>query len=280
MNPSDPSSLDPSTDTSELERSPRSLPPSTGPSIAGGGTLGAVAGAAVAAGFGPPGLAVGAIVGAVTGSLAGKGLAESTTPTDEAQYWLSEHDKQPWAKGRPYEVFVDAYKVGYQGWGRSRTSRNFANNEARLRREYEEKTGPESLPWEEARVAAEAAWNRLAHREESLIDTTVLDEMGEEVGRVHTLWRTEDHRPLYAGVTTTWLLGKMHVVPLFDDLNYDADARTVRLPYSAKLIREAPTVNPAAHLTADDQTRVCLHFGTTVASVAAENMTRLGESSV
>lgn len=271
MNTPDPYPSDPAVDTPELERTSRSLPPSTGPSIAGGGAVGAVAGAAIAAGFGPPGLVVGAIVGAVTGSLAGKGVAESTTPTDESQYWLSQHEKQPWAKGRLYEVFVDAYKVGYQGWGRSRTSRNFADNEARLRREYEEKAAPGSLPWEEARVAAQAAWNRLAHREESLIDANVLDVMGQEIGRVHTLWRSEDGRPLYAGITTTWLLGKMHVVPLYD-LNYDSTERTMRLPYPAKLIREAPTVDPASDLSASDQTRVCLHFGTTIASVAAEHM--------
>lgn len=266
-----PLSSDPVTTPAPLERSPRSLPPSTASAIAGGGAIGATTGAALGSAFGPAGVAVGAIGGAIVGGLAGKGVAESTTPTDESQYWSTEHAKQPFAAGRPYELFMEAYKVGYQRYSRSEHPLVFEAHEPELRREYEEKVGPDGLPWEEARPAAKAAWERLAHHDESLIDCTVLDQAKENAGRVHTLWRLESGRAAFAGVTTTWLLGNVHVVPLHA-FEYDHVGRTVRFPFDAKLIHAAPTVESSAHLSPEIQDQVCHHFDLTVASVLAEHM--------
>lgn len=271
MSTPDLPSEDVTSSTPPLERSRRSLPAGTAPAIAGGGLVGAATGAALGAGFGPIGLTVGAIAGAVTGGLGGKGLAESTTPTDEGQYWREEHARQPYAAGRPFDDYIDAYAVGYQGFARYRPRLTFDQHEPELRRDYEQKRLANGLTWDEARPAARAAWERLARNEEGLIDCTVLDQAGNSVGRIHTLWRAPNGMPTFAGITTFWLLGKVHVVPLHN-CNYDAEKRTLRLPYPAELVRKSPSVDSAGALGAQEQERACALFDLTVPSVLAENM--------
>ncbi len=133
---------------------PGSHPVGTGLGAAAGG---AAAGAAAGTVVGPVGTLVGAAAGAVVGGLVGKGIAEKIDPTREDAYWRDNHPRQGWAKGRPYDDFQPAYRVGYEGYAQYGAG-TFEEREAELRREYE-RSKPK-LSWEEARLASRAAWQK------------------------------------------------------------------------------------------------------------------------
>lgn len=135
---------------------PGSHPVGTGLGAAAGG---AAAGAAAGSVVGPAGTVAGAAVGAVVGGLIGKGIAEKIDPTVEDTYWRNEHGRQPYARGRAYDEFSPAYRVGYTGYSEfGATGRTFEDSEAELRRRYE--VGNPKLPWADARPASQAAWKK------------------------------------------------------------------------------------------------------------------------
>jgi hypothetical protein len=149
---------------------PGSHPVGTGIGAAVGGA--AAAGAAAGTVAGPVGTVAGAAVGAVVGGLVGKGIAEKIDPTREDAYWRENHPRQGWAKGRPYDDFAPAYRVGYEGYGLyCNTGGTFEDREAELRKRYES-TKPK-LSWEEARPASRAAWQKFDKKNppNSTVDT-------------------------------------------------------------------------------------------------------------
>jgi hypothetical protein len=146
-----------------------------GVGAAAAGATGAAIGTAVG---GPIGTAVGAVIGAVAGGLAGKGVAEAIDPTVEDAYWREHHVKQPYASHREYDEWAGAYRTGYEGYGRHyREGSRFEDAEPALRSDYETRIAAQPgdagspgaiaqrpvMPWEEARPAAQAAWERV-HR--------------------------------------------------------------------------------------------------------------------
>jgi hypothetical protein len=136
---------------------PGSHPVGTGLGAAAGG---AAAGAAVGTVAGPVGTIAGAAVGAVVGGLAGKGVAEAVNPTAEADYWRNNHDRQPYAKGRSYNDYGDAYKNGYEGYAEyGDKGGTYEEREEELRKRHE--ASGSKLAWNEARPASHAAWTRL-----------------------------------------------------------------------------------------------------------------------
>lgn len=135
---------------------PGSHPVGTGIGAAAGG---AAAGAAVGTVAGPVGTIAGAAVGAVIGGLAGKGIAEKIDPTREDAYWRENHARQSYARGRVYDAYAPAYRVGYEGYGKyGAAGKTFEESETDLRLAYEEQGV--ALDWEEARPATRAAWSR------------------------------------------------------------------------------------------------------------------------
>src|ERR1035437_9999177 len=95
-----------------ITKAPGSHPVGTGIGAVAGG---AAAGAAVGTVAGPVGTIAGAAVGAVVGGLAGKGVAEMVNPTIEDAYWRENHSRQAYAKGRLYDDYGPAYRIGYEG---------------------------------------------------------------------------------------------------------------------------------------------------------------------
>ena len=147
---------DKSTNPDPITGAPGSHPIGTGLGAVAGG---AAAGAAVGTVAGPAGTIAGAAVGAIVGGLAGKGVAEAVNPTKEDAYWRENHARQPYANGRPYDVFSPAYRAGYEGYGKyGSKGGSFEEREAELRRQYE--ASNPNLPWTDARVASRAAWDR------------------------------------------------------------------------------------------------------------------------
>ena len=120
---------------------------------------GAVAGAAVGTVAGPVGTIAGATVGAVVGAIAGKSVAKAVNPSIEDAYWRENHRLQSFAKGRSYDDFGPAYRIGYEGYALYGVQGGtFEEREADLRRNYE--ASHARIAWNEARPASLAAWQR------------------------------------------------------------------------------------------------------------------------
>lgn len=136
---------------------PGSHPVGTGIGAAIGGA--AVAGAMAGTAVGPVGTIAGAAVGAVVGGLMGKGVAEKVDPTREDAYWRENHARQGWAKGRPYDDFQPAYRVGYEGYSKhGATGASFEDSADELRKQYESKKP--KVAWNDAQPASRAAWQK------------------------------------------------------------------------------------------------------------------------
>lgn len=138
---------------------PGSHPVGTGVGAAGGGLTGAAIGGVVG---GPAGAAIGAVVGGVAGAYSGKGIAEAINPTEEEQYWRENHPRQEWAHPEtPYEHYAPAYRTGYMGV-KKYAGKHYHEIEVDLARDYEKNDANPAIPWDRARPAVKAAWDRLS----------------------------------------------------------------------------------------------------------------------
>jgi hypothetical protein len=127
-----------------------------------GATGGATAGAIIGAPGGPLGVVAGAAAGGIIGGLVGKGVGEIVNPTHEDEYWRANFAEEPYVRTDfIYEDYEPAYRVGYLGAAR-RDGRSFEDAEPQLREQYERVRGGSPLQWHAARVAARAAWDRVA----------------------------------------------------------------------------------------------------------------------
>jgi uncharacterized protein (TIGR02284 family) len=143
--------LDPITDE------PGAHPLGTGLGAAAGG---AAAGAAAGIIGGPVGAVAGAIVGAVAGGLGGKAVAESINPTAEEAYWRERYTEEPYyEKGRSYDDYAPAYRLGVQG--RTKYGGSFDNVQNDLATQWTSTRGVSSLDWPQAQHASRAAWSRV-----------------------------------------------------------------------------------------------------------------------
>jgi hypothetical protein len=135
-------------------------PVGTGIGAASAGAAGAAIGGALG---GPVGAVVGAVVGAFSGGLAGKGVAESIDPTVEDAYWQNNHGSRPYADtSTTYEDYQPAYRTGYEGYSRYRsTGKSFNEIEDDLQRDYETNRGKSNVTWEKAKHATRDAWDRV-----------------------------------------------------------------------------------------------------------------------
>jgi hypothetical protein len=133
---------------------------SVGAGAASGGVAGAIAGTVVA---GPLGAVIGAAVGAVTGGLMGMGVSELVNPSAEEEFWKEAHSKEPYfAQGRTYEYYAPGYRTGWEGRARF-DGRKFEDVDAYLQADYERCKTSGAPDWQEAKLAARAAWDRIDH---------------------------------------------------------------------------------------------------------------------
>ena len=87
---------------------------------------------------------------------------------------------------------------------------------------------------------------------------TVRDRQGEKLGKLGDLYLDVDDRPAYAGVTTGLLGTKESVVPLSGVREEDGD---LHLAYDAELVRSAPSIEPEAVLSPDQEEALGRHYG-------------------
>ncbi|MDB9513349.1 hypothetical protein PN499_19325 [Kamptonema animale CS-326] len=148
---------------------PGAHPVGTGIGAASAGAAGAAIGGAIG---GPVGAVVGAAVGAVAGGLVGKGAAESVNPTEEEAYWEENYNSRPYAEvDTDYEYYRPAYRTGYEGYSRYRTTgKSFDEIEGDLQRDYEKNRGKSNLSWEKAKYAARDAWDKVERKVPGDID--------------------------------------------------------------------------------------------------------------
>ena len=152
-------STDPQKNPDPLTGEPGSHPVGTGLGTAGGGVTGAAIGAAVG---GPVGAAIGAVVGGVAGAYSGHGVAEVMNPTFEEQYWREHHTSQSWAdENVPFDHYAHAYRTGYEGVVKY-AGKPYPQIESDLARDYEKNDANPAIPWDRARPAVKAAWDRLS----------------------------------------------------------------------------------------------------------------------
>lgn len=138
---------------------PGSHPVATGLGTAGGGLTGAAIGAAIG---GPVGAAVGAVVGGVAGAYSGRGIAEAINPTHEETFWREKHSEQEWAsEGHSYDQYAAAYRTGYEGAVKY-AGRRYEQVETDLALDYHKQDPGSALPWDRARPAVKAAWQRVS----------------------------------------------------------------------------------------------------------------------
>jgi len=105
--------------------------------------------------------------------IAGLSGGESGVPheharQDDESFWRENHPSQPFAIGKSYETYECAYRAGYDSYARHH-GRDFSEVESQIQAEYEK--SELLLPWEQARPAAKAAWDRahqLNHRKDYL----------------------------------------------------------------------------------------------------------------
>ena len=142
---------------------PGAHPVGTGVGALGAGAAGAAIGGAIGGPVGAPvGAVIGTIVGAVGGGLAGKGIAESINPSEEADYWQTNYRNTSYFQNDyEYSDYEPAYKTGYEGFRQhAATGRRFDEMEPDLQRDYEQTKGGSRLEWEKAKSATRDAWDR------------------------------------------------------------------------------------------------------------------------
>lgn len=106
---------------------------------------------------------MGVVVGSVVGGLVGKSTAEAFDPTVEETYWRQNYASRPYVdKKLSYEDYHPAYRTGYEGYQRYGTQgRTYQDVEPDLQRNYESEHRNSRVGWNEARYAAQDAWNRV-----------------------------------------------------------------------------------------------------------------------
>jgi hypothetical protein len=83
-------------------------------------------------------------------------------PEKEEAYWRQHHHKQPYAGEKAtFEHYAPAYRTGYEGFVKHQ-GKAYEDIEDDLALDYEKHRIGSALPWDEARHATRAAWERLS----------------------------------------------------------------------------------------------------------------------
>ncbi len=81
--------------------------------------------------------------------------------TSDENYWREQHSKQSYAdKALGYEHYEPAYRLGTEA-ARQHAGKRFEEIEDDIALDYEKSNPGSPLPWDRARPAVKAAWDRL-----------------------------------------------------------------------------------------------------------------------
>lgn len=83
------------------------------------------------------------------------------TQTDDEIFWQQQHETQAYAdKTLPYDHYAPAYRTGSEA-ARKHAGKKFEEVEDDVALQYERNRAGSPLPWDQARPAVKAAWDRL-----------------------------------------------------------------------------------------------------------------------
>ena len=131
-------------------------------------SAGVLGGAAVGAAFGvaggPPGALVGGIIGGVVGGIAGHDIAQPDQQHPEDEYWREHYQHANYYQSdRDLEYardYAPAYRLGYDHHPQDE-HQDFSAVETELEAKWQQFKGESRLSWQEAKLAAQDAWQRL-----------------------------------------------------------------------------------------------------------------------
>ena len=96
---------------------------------------------------------------------------------------------------------------------------------------------------------------------EQLIDYKVIDQDGDSVGTLHSLWSDPTTGAVeFLGVKTGWLFGQNHVVPA-EKAELDENQNVVRLPYTSLFVKEAPSMSADAEISEAEEENIYRYYG-------------------
>ena len=94
-----------------------------------------------------------------------------------------------------------------------------------------------------------------------LFDYAIVDQNQESLGTLHSMWTNHDSGQLeFLGVKTGWLFGSNHVVPA-GKAQIDEATRTIQVPYTLALIKDAPSIDADAEISDAQEAEIFRYYG-------------------
>ncbi len=113
---------------------------------------------------------------------------------------------------------------------------------------------------------------------EQMIDYKVIDQDGDSVGTLHSLWSDPTTGTVeFLGVKTGWLFGQNHVVPA-EKAELDETQNVVRLPYTSLFVKEAPSMSADAEISEEEEEKIYHYYGLGSTDVGVSSSADLDKS--
>ncbi len=94
-----------------------------------------------------------------------------------------------------------------------------------------------------------------------LLDFNVVDQNKESIGTLHSMWNNQHTDELeFLGLKTGWLFGSNHVVPA-DSAQVDEATRTIQVPYTLALIKDAPSMDADSEISDEEEAEIYRYYG-------------------
>jgi uncharacterized protein (TIGR02271 family) len=88
----------------------------------------------------------------------------------------------------------------------------------------------------------------------------VVDNKGNKVGSLECLWTDHTGQPAFLGIKTGWFIGRTHVVPAHS-ATVSERGRSIRVPYDAERVKNAPAYDGDVKLDDRTEREVCSYYG-------------------
>lgn len=88
----------------------------------------------------------------------------------------------------------------------------------------------------------------------------VIAQGDQHIGNVSGLWEDSTGRAAFAGVKTSWLFGKTHVIPLHA-AHVDAEEGHIYVPYTEDQIKNAPAFDKDEELSTQQEQEIYRYYG-------------------